>query len=47
MLKEDWKKVLSNDEYMVPIVDDGTMGDVLRLLFDVDAAKERTAWLEG
>lgn len=46
MHKEDWKMVLENKDCRVPIVDDGHMGEVLKLLF-ADDADARKAWLQG
>lgn len=46
MHKEDWQMVLGNPDLLIPIVDDGGMKEVLKLLFcgDSDARKE---WLQG
>lgn len=44
MIKQDWDMILSNDDYLISIVDDGNMKNTLELLFgnDVNARKE---WL--
>lgn len=44
MIDTDWKMILSTDKSLIPIVDDGKMGDTLKLLFgpDADARKD---WL--
>lgn len=47
MVKADWKMILSGEtNTLVPIVDDGDLGEVLQLLFgpDADARKE---WLQN
>jgi hypothetical protein len=42
---KDWEMVLATDSAVyIPIVDDGKMADVLKLLFD-DNADNRKAWL--
>lgn len=46
MVKDDWEMILSGEtDTYIPVVDDGKMGDTLKLLFgpDADARKE---WLQ-
>lgn len=45
MSKEDWEMLLSGEtDTMLPIIDDGRMGDSLKLLFG-DSADDRKQWL--
>lgn len=44
MVPEDWKMILSTDNSLIPIVDDGKMKETLQLLFSPDA-DARKVWL--
>lgn len=44
MSKEDWKRVLSSDEFLIPIIDDGNLQNTFELLFG-DDADLRKDWL--
>lgn len=46
MHKDDWKMVLSNPKMKIPIVDDGKIGEVMKLLFSDDSGP-RKDWLQG
>lgn len=46
MVREDWKMILSdNSEFLIPIVDDGHLGETLELLFGKDS-NARKKWLQ-
>lgn len=44
MSKEDWKRVLSSDEFLIPIIDDGNLQNTFELLFG-DDSDLRKDWL--
>lgn len=47
MISEDWKTILNSlDDFLIPIVDDGNMSNVLKLLFS-DNADNRKVWLSN
>jgi len=45
MEKVDFVEILSSDEYLIPIIDDGSLEDSLKLLFSTDA-NARKEWLK-
>jgi len=45
MIREDYAKILKDEECLIPIVDDGMLKDTLELLFGKDASV-RKAWLQ-
>jgi DNA topoisomerase-2 len=44
MSKYDWETILTGDDYLIPIIDDGNMDNILELLFG-NSANMRKAWL--
>ncbi len=47
MVKADWEMILSGEtDTLIPVTDDGKMGETLELLFGPDA-NERKKWLQN
>jgi topoisomerase-4 subunit B len=44
MNKADWERVVSSDDFLIPVVSDGKIGETLKLLFGDDASARRR-WL--
>ena len=45
MVREDWEMILTNENAMIPIIDDGKISEVLTLLFSKDR-EARKKWLQ-